>query len=182
MNTDRYTIVGQKVKKVDDIPKITGSGAYIADIYLLGMLYGKVLRSPHAHAKIARIDCAEAWKVKGVRAVITARDTPQKRFSFIQTIADKECLCTAQVRYINDNLTDYKLPGPHDIPRINYVFIETEDNEGPYGAKGIGEFPLVAVAPAIGNAVYHAVGVRLKELPFTPEKVLTALRLKMSTI
>ncbi len=57
-------------------------------------------------------------------------------------------------------------------------FIETDDQFGPFGAKGIGEPGLVPTAPAIANAIYDAVGVRIKELPITPEKVLAALREK----
>jgi CO/xanthine dehydrogenase Mo-binding subunit len=77
---------------------------------------------------------------------------------------------------VNDNFTDYKIPGANDIPSVHCFFIEETDNDGPYGAKGIGEFPIIGVAPAIGNAIYNAVGVRLKTLPFSPEKVLAALR------
>ena len=78
-------------------------------------------------------------------------------------------------RVATDSYVDYKILGARDIPRIQCIFIEKEDKEGPFGAKGLGEHPLVAVAPAISNAIYNAVGVRLKDLPFTPEKVLWAL-------
>jgi xanthine dehydrogenase molybdenum-binding subunit len=54
--------------------------------------------------------------------------------------------------------------------------IETNDQFGPFGAKGVGEPGLVPTAPAIANAIYDAVGVRIKELPITPEKVLAALK------
>jgi xanthine dehydrogenase molybdenum-binding subunit len=55
---------------------------------------------------------------------------------------------------------------------------ETTDDDGPYGAKGIGEPGCVPTAPAVANAVYDAVGVRIKDLPVTPEKVLAAIREK----
>ncbi|MBW2464920.1 MAG: xanthine dehydrogenase family protein molybdopterin-binding subunit, partial [Deltaproteobacteria bacterium] len=57
-------------------------------------------------------------------------------------------------------------------------FIEPGDPEGPFGAKGVGEPGLVPTAPAIANAIYDAVGVRIRDLPITPEKVLDALRRK----
>ncbi len=58
------------------------------------------------------------------------------------------------------------------------VFVETDDEFGPFGAKGVGEPGLVPTAPAIGNAVYNAVGIRIHDLPITPEKVLRALKQK----
>jgi CO/xanthine dehydrogenase Mo-binding subunit len=78
-------------------------------------------------------------------------------------------------KVLTDSYTDYKMLGAKDIPKIHCIFIEKEDPEGPFGAKGMGEHPLVAVAPAVANAVRDAVGVRLKDLPFTPEVVLSAL-------
>jgi xanthine dehydrogenase molybdenum-binding subunit len=56
--------------------------------------------------------------------------------------------------------------------------IETNDPHGPFGAKGIGEVGIIPVAPAIANAIYDAVGIRLKDLPFTCEKVLEAVKNK----
>jgi xanthine dehydrogenase molybdenum-binding subunit len=54
-------------------------------------------------------------------------------------------------------------------------FIETMDGEGPQGAKGVGEAPAICIAAATANAIYNATGVRIRELPFTPEKVYRAL-------
>ena len=64
-----------------------------------------------------------------------------------------------------------------DFP-ISVECIETNDIEGPFGAKGAGEPGLVPTAPAIANAVYDAIGVRIKDLPITPEKILDALKRK----
>ena len=55
-------------------------------------------------------------------------------------------------------------------------FVETEDPHGPYGAKALGEPPIVSVLPAIANAVYNAIGLRLDDAPFTPQKVLKAIQ------
>ncbi|MBI3097256.1 MAG: molybdopterin-dependent oxidoreductase [Planctomycetes bacterium] len=76
----------------------------------------------------------------------------------------------------NPNFLDYRMPGPQDMPSIETVIVETNDPSGPFGAKGIGEPPLVPVAAAIANAVANATGVRLRELPMTPERVWRALR------
>lgn len=74
------------------------------------------------------------------------------------------------------SLLDYKIPTSLDTPPIEVTVVETIDPEGPMGAKEAGEGPLLAVPPAIANAIYDAVGIRLSSVPFTPEKVLAALR------
>jgi len=82
-------------------------------------------------------------------------------------------------RVANPSLMDYKIAGTMDAPpRINTILIEEPDETGPFGAKGIGEPPIVGIAPAIANALTHATGVRLKQLPMTPERVLNALQEK----
>jgi len=80
---------------------------------------------------------------------------------------------------LNPNFTDYRLPSTGDIPsgdNMGCMIAAVPQRDGPFGAKGLGEATLVATAPAIANAVYNAVGVRIKDLPITPEKVLNALR------
>jgi len=81
-------------------------------------------------------------------------------------------------RVMNPNLLDYKMFTAKDRIPIDAVIIEPMEPTGPFGAKGIGEPACVPTAPAIANAVYDAVGVRIKDLPITPEKVLAALKEK----
>ncbi|HUC97352.1 MAG TPA: xanthine dehydrogenase family protein molybdopterin-binding subunit, partial [Candidatus Polarisedimenticolaceae bacterium] len=77
---------------------------------------------------------------------------------------------------INPNLIDYVLPSLADMPAsIDPIAIEIPDRNGPFGAKGIGESALIPVAPAIANAIFDAVGVRIKDLPIKAEKVYLAL-------
>jgi len=77
---------------------------------------------------------------------------------------------------INPNLVDYVLPSLGDMPAvIDPICVETPDRNGPFGAKGIGESALIPVAPAIGNAIYDAVGVRIKDLPIKAEKIFLGL-------
>jgi xanthine dehydrogenase molybdenum-binding subunit len=79
-------------------------------------------------------------------------------------------------RILNSGFVDYKLPTAADLDfPIELEFVETNDPTGPFGAKGAGEPGIVPTAPAIANAVYDAVGVRIRDLPLTPEKVLDAL-------
>ena len=79
---------------------------------------------------------------------------------------------------MNPNFRDYKILTAKDVMPIEAPVLETYDEDGPYGAKGIGEPGCVPTAPAVANAIYDAVGVRIKDLPITPEKVLAALREK----
>ena len=71
---------------------------------------------------------------------------------------------------------DYKIPSAMDLPNVEAVIVEVPDDEGPFGARGIGEPPILALAPAVANAIYDAVGVRITSLPITAEKVREALR------
>ncbi len=74
------------------------------------------------------------------------------------------------------SLLDYRIPTSMDVPELTSLIVESVDPEGPYGAKEAGEGPLHPSLPAIANAVYDAVGIRMRSLPFTPAKVLAALR------
>jgi CO/xanthine dehydrogenase Mo-binding subunit len=73
------------------------------------------------------------------------------------------------------SLLDYRIPTAVDTPELSALIVESLDPEGPYGAKEAGEGPLHPSIPAISNAVFDAVGIRLRHLPFTPGKVLAAL-------
>ena len=88
-----------------------------------------------------------------------------------------ESLIYDQGQPLNANLVDYRVPRVTDLPRhFDSALIENEDGPGPYGAKGMGESGIVSVAPAVGNALYRATGVRIRELPLTPERVWRALK------
>jgi CO/xanthine dehydrogenase Mo-binding subunit len=81
---------------------------------------------------------------------------------------------------LNPNLIDYRVPNFSDLPEeFETVLMENQNGPGPFGSKGMGEGGLLPVAPAVGNAVYNAVGVRLYDLPLTPEKVWRALKEKL---
>jgi len=77
---------------------------------------------------------------------------------------------------VNSNLVDYKIPTSKDTPPIHTNIIETIDPEGPFGAKECGEGAIHPVIPAIANAIYDAVGVRLTSLPINSEEVLKQLK------
>ncbi len=88
-----------------------------------------------------------------------------------------ESLIYADGQPLNPNLVDYRVPGFRDIPgTFESCLLENGDGPGPYGAKGMGEGGIIPVAPAICNALAQATGVRIHELPLTPERVWRSLR------
>jgi 4-hydroxybenzoyl-CoA reductase subunit alpha len=78
----------------------------------------------------------------------------------------------------HSSLLDYRIPTTLDTPDIHAMIVEKPDPRGPYGAKEAGEGPLHPVIPAIANAIYDAIGVRIDELPITPEKIVAAIQAK----
>ncbi|HEV2715386.1 MAG TPA: molybdopterin cofactor-binding domain-containing protein, partial [Terriglobales bacterium] len=81
---------------------------------------------------------------------------------------------------MNPGLLEYRSPSSVESPEVEPIIVESIDPEGPFGAKECSEGSLAATIPAIANAIYDAVGIRLREAPFTPERVLAALRAKKS--
>ncbi len=79
-------------------------------------------------------------------------------------------------RLINGDLAEYKIPSCLDMPKIKSIIVESNEPNGPYGAKEVGEGAIMPTIPAILNAVYDAVGVRIYELPMTPERICTAIK------
>jgi xanthine dehydrogenase molybdenum-binding subunit len=80
-------------------------------------------------------------------------------------------------RSLNAGFVDYKMPLSMDMPPIRTIILETApDPGGPFGAKGVGEDPIIAIGPAIANAVHDATGVRFRHYPITPEQVVRAMK------
>ncbi len=96
-----FHLVGTRQRRVEGMAKLTGRAVYADDLVLPGMLYGKLKRSPHAHAKIVSIDASAALAMPGVRAVITGRDLPEL-YGIIPWTQDEQALCEEKVRYVGD--------------------------------------------------------------------------------
>ncbi len=79
---DSLKVVGKRLPGVDAFAKVTGRAEYCTNIHLPQMLVGKVLRSPHAHARVVKVDGSKAEKLPGVRAVVTHKDVPRKVFTY----------------------------------------------------------------------------------------------------
>ena len=78
----------------------------------------------------------------------------------------------------NGNLLDYRVPTPLEMPELDVSLVESIDPEGPFGAKECGEGGLAPILPAVANALFDAVGVRIRKLPLTPDVVLAAIERK----
>ncbi len=163
------------------IPQVSeGSGAYFS----LEMIFW-LLGAQGAEVEVNR----ETGEVKVLR-VYAAHDTGKvinpaaceeqirggvalgAAFALLENLSFKEGLV------LNPSFLNYKLPSILDVPAVDPIIVEYTHPEGPYGAKGVGETTNVPTPPAIANAIYDAVGIRIKELPLTPDKVLEALRQK----
>ncbi len=99
-----FFIVGRRVPRIDSIPKVKGEARYSADLYLPGMLYAKVLRSPYPHAKILNIDTSRAEKLSGVRAVITGKDAIPYRWGVFAYTRDMQLLPADKARFFGQEV------------------------------------------------------------------------------
>jgi CO/xanthine dehydrogenase Mo-binding subunit len=80
-------------------------------------------------------------------------------------------------RLLNNSFTDYKIPTAKDIPaEMQQFFVETPHPQGPYGARGVAEHPMISVPSAVGNAIANATGVEFFELPLDPERIYLTLK------
>lgn len=119
---------------------------------------------------IAVHDCGRAINPVLAEGQIEGGVTMGLGFGIMEEMAVKNCAVG------NPDFTNYLIPTALDVPDIISGIIECPEVTGPFGAKGIGEPSLLPTAPAIANAIQDAVGVRIRDLPITPEKVLMALR------
>jgi 4-hydroxybenzoyl-CoA reductase alpha subunit len=99
-----HSLVGHRVARIDALDKATGQAHYTADLTLPRMLYGKVLRSPHAHARILHIDTSKAQKLRGVKAVVTGGETAGERWGVFRYTRDQQLFPVDRVRYIGEEV------------------------------------------------------------------------------
>src|SRR5207253_8202916 len=101
--SNRFSIIGKPIAMVDAAGKTTGAGKYTDDLSLPGMLVGKILHSPHPHARIKRIDTSRAKKLEGVVAVAIGTDAPNP-YGILPVGHDEHALAVDKVRYVGDNV------------------------------------------------------------------------------
>jgi 4-hydroxybenzoyl-CoA reductase subunit alpha len=131
--TEKYSVIGRRLPRVDGILKATGSAKFGNDLSLPGMLYGKILRSTLPHAHIVHINTQKAEKLKGVRAVITGKDIPPNRYSWFPSLPhtmDDCALAIDKVRFIGDEVAAVAAID-EDIAEEALELIEVEYEELP---------------------------------------------------
>ena len=101
---EKYSVIGKRLPLIDSVAKVTGEAKFTDDLAMPGMLVGKILRSPHPHARIVRIDVGKALKLPGVRAVVTGKETPGIRYGALDNLRDELPLAIDKVRYIGDEV------------------------------------------------------------------------------
>ena len=99
---EAFSVIGQPLPKIDAWAKVTGETRYADDLVLPRLAHGKLLRSPHAHARIMGIDTTRARALPGVYAVITGHELPHVKFGILPVSQDEEALCTDKVRMVGD--------------------------------------------------------------------------------
>jgi 4-hydroxybenzoyl-CoA reductase subunit alpha len=97
-------VVGARLPMMDAAQKAKGAALFTDDLILPGMLYGKILRSPLAHAKIVRIDTSKAEKLPGVKGVVTGQEIPDRQYGIVPMAKDEYALAKDKVRYIGDDV------------------------------------------------------------------------------
>src|SRR4029453_14333125 len=131
---ENFSVVGKRVQRVEGFDKVTGDSEYVADIYLPGMLVGKVLRSPYPHARIRHIDTSKAEILPGVRAVVTAEDTIKRPWGAF--FADQYILSVGKTRYVGEEVAAVAAIDP-DIAEeaIDLIEVDWEPLTGVFDAE-----------------------------------------------
>ena len=161
---------GWHISPPTSFDETTGQGdAYVVYAYATNLAKVKVDKETGV------VDVLQVWAAHDVgKAINPALAEGQIEGGIMQGIgyALMEDMVTDERGVIkNPEFSTYIIPTAEDQPKISPILVEHPYPDGPYGAKGFGEQPLMGVAPAIANAVFDAVGVRIKELPITPEKI-----------
>jgi 4-hydroxybenzoyl-CoA reductase subunit alpha len=96
-------------------------------------------------------------------------------FSGMSQVLYEECLLE-DGQVMNPSRLDYKMPRAYEMPEVDHIIVETIDPHGPFGAKEVGEGPIVCTMQAIANAVTNAIGQPVREMPLAPWRVLRAMK------
>jgi 4-hydroxybenzoyl-CoA reductase alpha subunit len=180
-----------QVASVLERPLVTG-GSYRAP-KLAGPYKGAGVGPSPAYsftASVVELDCDPETGVVEVDRIWIAHDIgkPINRISVEGQIVGSVYMALGEALYEeqafrggylkNPSMLEYRSPTFLEMPEVETFLVETDDPEGPFGAKEVGQGPLLPVIPAVANAIYDAVGVRVDEVPISPDKVVRALRLQ----
>ncbi|MBI2936472.1 MAG: xanthine dehydrogenase family protein molybdopterin-binding subunit [Chloroflexi bacterium] len=121
-----YQTIGKAIPRLEGLDKVSGQARYTADINLPGMLWGKTLRSPYAHARILRIDASKAWQLPDVHAVLTANDIPNTLVG--RRMRDMPVLARDRVRFIGEKVAAVAAENPDTAEEaLSQIEVEYED-------------------------------------------------------
>jgi CO/xanthine dehydrogenase Mo-binding subunit len=161
-------------------PKHTLLSGFVSFDNVGAFVFGAQVVEVEIDEVTGKVDIVEAWCAHDVgRAVNPGAVDGQIHGGFVQGAgyALTEEMVWDGGRLVNPTLMDYKIPSALDIPYgVHSIIVEVPDPTHPFGAKGVGEPPLVGAPAAIANAVTDAAGIRVRKLPITPERMLRALR------
>ena len=154
-----------------------GSGVGPSPSYSYGAQVAEVTVDPETgHVRVDKItaahDCGKALNPLAVEGQVIG----SVYMGFGQAMQEE--MVWSDARLMNPSLLEYRIPTTLENPQIECMIVESNDPEGPFGAKEAGEGSLAATIPAIANAIYDAIGVRLNSIPFSREAVLEGLRKK----
>jgi CO/xanthine dehydrogenase Mo-binding subunit len=174
-------IIGRGTFTVPDATPLdleTGQGEFPSVFWL----YGAQAAEVEVDIKTGKVEVLRVVAAHDLGRVINPLNCLQQvEGALVQGIGFSlmEEMIVREGKVLNRNFRDYRVPTSLDeIQDVKTIFVEAPHERGPFGAKGVGEPALAPTAPAIGNAVYNAIGVRIKDLPITPEKILKALKEK----
>ncbi|HTS10885.1 MAG TPA: 4-hydroxybenzoyl-CoA reductase subunit alpha [Candidatus Limnocylindrales bacterium] len=160
--------------------KFKGSGVGPSPSYSYSAQVAEVTVDPETgHVRVDNIvaahDCGKALNPMAVEGQVIG----SVYMGFGQAMQEE--MVWHEGRLMNPSLLEYRIPTALENPHIDCIIVESEDPEGPFGAKEAGEGSLAATIPAISNAIYDAVGVRITTVPFSPEVILAALKKKQAS-
>jgi CO/xanthine dehydrogenase Mo-binding subunit len=174
-------VIGTGIFKPDYVSPAPGTGLSpnVTPFWMISGAGAEVeVDTETGHVKITKlvnvVDCGKAINPKSVTTQISGAAIMHIGF----TMFEKMYIDGGQVT--NASLADYKIPGFHDVPGdMQNLYVEHDQSNGPFGAKGVGEVATFCPSPAIANAIDDAVGVRITEMPLNAETVYRAIRAKM---
>jgi CO/xanthine dehydrogenase Mo-binding subunit len=172
-----FAVLGRAVPRAEGADKVGGRTLYAADVNLPGMLWGKILRSPHAHARIVRVDAEKARRAPGVRAVVTGAEIPHRYVG--KAIRDMPVLCWDMVRFVGDRVAAVAADSPEQAEEA-LALIEVAYDELPAVFD-----PLEAMrpdAPLIHADVAAYDGAPIKRLALDVRNGLTRLAWKKGDV
>lgn len=123
-----FAIINSRLPKVDAWAKVTGDARYTDDLTMPNMLYGALLQSPFAHAKIKKIDISKAKKLPGVKDVVTAKEAGLVKYGVSPARYDETIFCDQKVRYIGDEIAAVAAVDPETaLEAVSLIEVEYEE-------------------------------------------------------